>query len=420
MNDSFPPVIDGVANAVVNYARCYQENFGRAVVAVPSHPAARDDVFSFPIIRYRSIDTTRFFRYRAGYPFSVEALTRLKSEPIDLIHSHCPFISTFLARTLRESIGVPIVFTYHTKFDIDIQKTIPTQILQEQALKLVIDNIQACDEVWVVSRGAGENLRSIGYQGDYILMENGVDFPKGRVSNDLICEATQSYNIPPDLPVYLFVGRMMWYKGLRLVFNSLKILRDNGQGFFMVLIGDGADCDGMKDYVEKIGIQDSCLFPGTVKDREILRAWFCRADLFLFPSVYDTNGLVVREAAACGLASVLIAGSCAAEDVTDGKNGFLCEENAESLASVLSKLRGKTDTLCRAGQAAMEQLYLSWEDSVAKAAKRYEIVIEKSASPNIRQAVNLTDKLFHTTAHVMEGVGKVRKFHELTKHSYRT
>ena len=38
------------------------------------------------------------------------------------------------------------------------------------------------------------------------------------------------------------------------------------------------------------------------RDREILRAWNTRADLFLFPSTFDTNGLVVREAAACGLA----------------------------------------------------------------------------------------------------------------------
>ena len=72
-------------------------------------------------------------------------------------------------------------------------------------------------------------------------------------------------------------------------------------------------------------------------DREIVRAWYTRADLLLFPSTFDTNGLVVREAAACGLGSLLVRGSCAAEGITDGRNGILIEENAASLAAVLGR-----------------------------------------------------------------------------------
>lgn len=59
------------------------------------------------------------------------------------------------------------------------------------------------------------------------------------------------------------------------------------------------------------------LFLGPVYDRDVIRAWYCRSDLFLFPSEFDTNGLVVREAAACGLGSVLVEGSCAAEGIVD-------------------------------------------------------------------------------------------------------
>ena len=63
----------------------------------------------------------------------------------------------------------------------------------------------------------------------------------------------------------------------------------------------------------------------------MLRAFYSRADLFLFPSTFDTNGIVVREAAACGLGALLVQGSCAAEGVTPGQNGLLMEENADSL-----------------------------------------------------------------------------------------
>ena len=115
-------------------------------------------------------------------------------------------------------------------------------------------------------------------------------------------------------------------------------------------------------------------------DRNVIRAWYCRADLFLFPSTFDTNGLVVREAAACELASVLVRGSCAAEDITDGKNGFLIEENADSMAALLTKLCHEPEVLKRVGRQAQEEIYISWDDAVHRAQRRYEIVIEQYRS----------------------------------------
>ena len=107
----------------------------------------------------------------------------------------------------------------------------------------------------------------------------------------------------------------------------------------MVFIGGGGDEEELRATAEQYGLTDRVFFTGAIHDRQILRAWNTRADLFLFPSSYDTNGIVVREAAACGLASVLIRNSCAAEGITEGRNGFFIEENAESLAALLRELK---------------------------------------------------------------------------------
>lgn len=69
VNDSFPPEIDGVANAVTNYARIINESYGSATVVTPSNPQADDSVFPFPVCRYPSLDTTKLVGYRAGLPF---------------------------------------------------------------------------------------------------------------------------------------------------------------------------------------------------------------------------------------------------------------------------------------------------------------------------------------------------------------
>ena len=182
LNDSFPPIIDGVANAVVNYAENIEKHHGHAVVVTPAVPGADDSGFPFPVVRYPSIDTRRLVGYVAGYPFSPETALRVRKEKVELLHTHCPIASAILARSLREVVDAPLVLTYHTKYDIDIAKAVKSGLLQESAIRALVQNVNACDEVWVVSRGAGENLRSLGYEGAYTVMENGVDVPRGRVS----------------------------------------------------------------------------------------------------------------------------------------------------------------------------------------------------------------------------------------------
>ena len=201
LNDSFPPIIDGVANAVVNYAENIEKHHGHAVVVTPAVPGADDSGFPFPVVRYPSIDTRRLVGYVAGYPFSPETALRVREEKVELLHTHCPIASAILARSLREVVDAPLVLTYHTKYDIDIAKAVKSRLLQESAIRALVQNVNACDEVWVVSRGAGENLRSLGYEGAYTVMENGVDVPRGRVSAAAVAAATAGYDLPDGVPL---------------------------------------------------------------------------------------------------------------------------------------------------------------------------------------------------------------------------
>ena len=407
LNDSFPPQIDGVANAVVNYAGVITEMGGSAVVATPDYPEADDSAFSFPVLRYPSLNTSQLFGYRAGVPFSPKLCSRLEEQQISLLHSHCPIASTILARQLRDILDVPLVFTYHTKFDIDIANALHSRLLQEGAIHALVTNVAACDEVWVVSRGAGENLRSLGYEGEMTVMPNGVDVPRGRVAPEAVAKAVRGWDLPADVPVYLFVGRLMWYKGLGIILDALARLRSRGADFRMVFIGGGGDEAEVKDRVSELGLSDRVFFTGPVRDRDVIRAWYCRADLFLFPSTFDTNGLVVREAAACSLPSVLIAGSCAAEDVTDGVNAFLIEENAESMAAMLLSLARTPERVREAGKRAASDLYLSWHDAVAGAYERYGEIAENYRAGKYERRANLPDMIFAMQGALMEKLSRM-------------
>lgn len=382
LNDSFPPVIDGVANVVTNYAENLTNNHGaEVVVGTPRYPDMDYSAFPYRVVPYQSFDTTAILSgYRTGNPFSAKYVAELADFHPDVIHTHCPAASTMLARLLREQTDAPVIFTYHTKYDVDIERVLKVKLAAKEAIRTMVSSVSACDEVWVVSRGAGENLRALGYEGDVRVMQNGVDFDRGRVDDETVAQVTAGYDLPAGVPVYLFVGRLMTYKGLPLILDALAALRAKGRDFRMVFIGKGPDRELLERRAAELGIADRCIFTGPVYDRDALRAWNTRADLFLFPSTFDTNGLVVREAAACGLAGVLIAGSCAAEGVTDGRNGFLIEEKPEALAALLERIGSDLPLLRNVGQLAMDEIYVSWAESVAAAYARYCEVLELKRS----------------------------------------
>lgn len=374
-NDSFPPVIDGVAQTVKNYARVLQKDFCDVTVVTPHYQGVVDD-YPFEVYRYSSLPIGKRIGYRMGNVISPHALFYLRKKQFDLLHIHSPFASSLLASNVNRGRRVPVVLTYHTKFDIDIAKRVGHLTpLKKAALKFVRHNINMADEVWVVTEGCGRALQDIGYKGRYYVMENGTDFAYGRAAQNDIELLRETYNLPEEEFVFLFVGRMMWYKNTRLILDSLKILQKEGVPFRAFMIGDGYDAPDIRAYSQQLGLSNHVTFTGAIYDREYLRVFYSVADVFLFPSTYDTSGIVVKEAAACDCPSLLIRDSCAAEGVKHRVSGFLAEENAASCGQVLLEACADRAAIKEVGRAAGQQLYLSWDDAVAKAYARYQEIL---------------------------------------------
>lgn len=412
-SDSFPPEIDGVANVVVNYADILNKDNNQVNVITPHCAGEDDNIFNYPVVRYKSLDLRDSIGYVAGLPFDPKVVDSLKTFKPDIFHTHCPIISTYLAGSLKSIFDVPLILTYHTKYDIEIEKAIKGKLLQEGLIKLLVSNVSLCDEVWVVSEGAGRNLRSMGYKGDYFVMRNGVDVPKQRVPEEqyMTITAKRNLDLPKDVPVFLFVGRLMWYKGIQIILDSLAALNDAQIDFRMVFIGSGLEGDEIKKYACERALDNKVFFLGPILDRTELSAWYCRSDLFLFPSSFDTNGLVVREAAACSLPSVVISESCAADGIVNNHNGYLINENSASLAALLTKLCLKYSygTLKEIGQNAANELYLSWEDAVVTANDRYQVVLDKYRSETHKKKLRPREEMFKMSGELMNLFAEMKR-----------
>lgn len=379
-NDSFPPMIDGVAQAVKNYAEILQKNHAQVTVVTPRYRDVEDH-YPFEVFRYHSVPTGKRVGYRAGNPLEPMALMQLRKKHFDIMHVHAPFASSVLVKNLNHLPRVPVVLTYHTKFEIDIAKRVPNPAMRKVALDFVKANINAVDEVWAVTERCGESLRDIGYKGRYMVMENGTDFAYGQAAPEEVEKLRETYHIPDDTFVFLFVGRMMWYKNTRLILDSLKIAKEGGLPFRAFMIGDGFDAPAIREYAKEIGLEKDTIFTGPIYDREYLRVFYSLADIFLFPSTYDTSGIVVKEAAACDCPTLLVANSCAAEGAVDNFSAFLAEENASSCGQAILNACHSRDHLRQVGKQAGENLYLSWDTAVSRAYARYEEILRTWPGP---------------------------------------
>lgn len=376
-NDSFPPRVDGVAQTVKNYAQALTKNdYCDVTVITPKDKDTADEMYPFPIYRYMSIPLAGRLEYRAGNPFSPTTLYELTEKNMDLLHVHCPFASSVLAHNLNQIKRHPTIMTYHTKFDVDIESRVALPAIQKAAITIVRNSLKNVDEVWAVTKSCGEALRNIGYEGDFYVMENGTDFALGRSSEEEVNALREKYNIPDDHLVLLFVGRMMWYKNLKLILDSLKVCLNEGLKFTCLFAGSGVDLEDIQEYAKKNGLEHNTKFVGMLRNRNELRVFYTLANLFLFPSTYDTSGIVVKEASAVQCPALLIAGSAAGEGVINDFNGFLADENVHSCSQAILNACRDSKKLKEVGKTASETLYLSWDEAVERAYKRYQYVLD--------------------------------------------
>ena len=122
-----------------------------------------------------------------------------------------------------------------------------------------------------------------------------------------------------------------------------------------------------------LGIAEECRFLGFIGERPLLMALYHRADLLVFPSIYDNAPMVLREAAVMGTPGLDVRGSCSAEGVVDGVNGFISpDEQAGSIARTI--IRALPDTV-PVGENASRTIPISWEIIMRRVVAEYERLI---------------------------------------------
>ena len=374
-NDSFPPVMDGVAICVENYAHWMQQLVGGVSVITPENLDADYSYKKYEVLSYLSVAVP----FRPPYVTGISDLdpafkAKLMRRQFRIVHAHCPFTSGWAAQSIAKKQRIPMVATFHSKYRDDFARVIQSDIILDAVIKGIVRFYESADEVWVPQESVKDVLYSYGYKGDIEVMQNGCDLV-GDYAPEFFDDARSKLGVAPGELVLLYVGQHIWEKNLRLTIETLSRIKD--LSFKMFFIGTGYAADEMKKLVEEKGLENKVRFVGRLTDRQKMKQYYAAADLFLFPSLYDTDGLVVREAAALHTPSIMLRDASASGMLKDGETGFLIGNSAEDFEAAIRSLDADRNSLKTVGLNASTSIVRSWKDIAEEAIDRYNALIDR-------------------------------------------
>lgn len=378
--DCYPPVMDGVAVCVNNYAEWLQQMVGDVTVVTPKVKGVDYSQFDYKVIDFFSVPVIGRPPYVTGIAeLDPRFMAGILKTRFKIVHAHSPFSAGLAAHRIARLQGVPMVATFHSKYRDDFARSLP-KFAVDAVIKIIVEFYSRADLVWVPQESVIDVIREYGYKGPVEVMDNGSDLVSD-YSESYFVKARQELGIAPQECVLLFVGQHIWEKNPKLVIEALARIPD--QPFRMYFVGEGYAAEEMRQMVGEYGLDERVTFVGSIKDRERIATYYAASDLFLFPSLYDNAPLVVREAAALHTPSIMAKGSTASTILQDGENGFLVDNDPDKMASLLQDLIHDPERIHRVGLQASRSIVRSWQDCVGEVVERYNALLRSWGLPCI-------------------------------------
>ena len=378
--DTWYPMVDGVVKVVDNYARRLVQ-YGDVVVFCPEtrgFDKADDARMPYKVVRCASLPLIK-----SDYDIPAPVLdprfeAQLLRSGIDLVHIHSPFAVGIAGVLYAKIHKLPVVATLHSQYKQDFEKPLKFKPALNVAMDTIMRVFNACDECWAVNGGIKDlYVQEYGLTAPCKVRLNATDHQPVADPAEAARIVNETYGVPADATVFLFVGRINFIKNIDFTVRALAKAKALGlKNFRMLFAGKGQDGDKLAALVKEQGLTDEVVMCGLISGRDMLENLYSRAKLFLFPSLYDANSLVQIEAACQGTPTVFLAGARTAATVSPGVNGYVCAQDEDSYARMILDILSDPADYDRISAAARHDLYLNWDDVVRDVYEDYHALVE--------------------------------------------
>jgi 1,2-diacylglycerol 3-alpha-glucosyltransferase len=225
----------------------------------------------------------------------------LNASSFDLVHIHTPFLAHYAGVRFAARAGIPVIATYHTFFEEYLHHYVPllprpigrvlarrftrSQCAQLAAIVAPSEPMRAL----LLDYGVTTRIDVIptGLPADRYLPGNGARF-------------RAIFGIDPERPLLLYVGRVAHEKNIEFLLHAFVALRRVRPGALLAIAGEGPAREHLQSLVARLGLSNDVQFIGYLDRERGLADCYAAADVFVFASRTETQGLVLLEALAQG------------------------------------------------------------------------------------------------------------------------
>lgn len=362
--DAYWPRVNGVTVSIQTFTDSLRRLGHEVRIVCPEYPDSnlQGIVDEFGLIRVPSVSAFFSKEDRVSNPLAIkDILPELEAFNPDVVHVQTEFSFGAMGRHYARTRGYPVISTCHTHWEQYFEHYIPgipSRFARAIARTIMRTAYKGDDVVIVPSLHIASVLKDYGLKKNFPLIPTGIDstfFTQDKVRDERVKRAMlERFPRLAKGPILLFVGRVGQEKNVAFLFGVLERVRQKYQDVSLLFVGDGPYRVALQKHATSLGLGAECLFSGYVP-RDDLPSIYPLADVFVFPSKTETQGLVTIEAMICGTPVVAI-GEMGTADVMNGDNGgFMVPDDVEQFTGRVLELLG--DKELRAAKSAEAREY---------------------------------------------------------------
>jgi 1,2-diacylglycerol 3-alpha-glucosyltransferase len=391
ISDVYFPRINGVSTSIQTF-RHNLRLLGHTVhLIAPDYqtPSADEsDILRVPSKSLPFDPEDRLMSYRGV----MKNLDQLRGEKYDIIHIQTPFVAHYLGTKLSKLLGIPCVETYHTFFEEYLFHYIP--LVPRKLMRLIAKRFSrlqgnSLDGMVVPSHPMLQVLKDYGVTTHAEVIPTGIA-PESFVAGDRTAFRIK-YHIPEDKPVLLFVGRVAHEKNIGFLLHALNLVRIIIPDVLFVIAGEGPARKSLEHEVRELGLSANVMFIGYLDRNTELNSCYRSADIFIFSSRTETQGLVLLEAMAQGVPVVSTAEMGTRDVLREGFGVWIANEDLPDFSEKIVKMLRDKEARKVLGEAGLNYAHtwsasmqaermLAFYSSVLAPAELHETSLELSSS----------------------------------------
>jgi 1,2-diacylglycerol 3-alpha-glucosyltransferase len=384
ISDVYFPRINGVSTSIRTFV-LQMQNLGHEVhLIAPDYDVDTEDEAWIKRIPARSIyfdPEDKLMKYGEA----MKLLPALQQEKYDIVHVHTPFVAHYLGLKLAAQLNIPCIETYHTFFEDYLHHYLPwmpKSIARGIARMISKRQCNAVDAIVAPSNPMLDVLRKYGVN---VLSEV---IPTGLQDSSFAAADGQlfrlKYGIPLDRPMLLYVGRVAFEKNIDFLLEMTKLLAEKRPDVLLVVTGEGPAEASLHKLAKTLEIEKNVQFIGYLDRNKELNACYESADIFVFASKSETQGLVLLEAMAQATPVVAIAELGTASILVEGKGALIAPDDTTQFAERVHQLLLNPEHRFELGNRAKNYALDRWTATLQaqRMIKFYEEII---FSPSPRQ-----------------------------------